>query len=91
MLQVDQPLCPDCALRVKEEVEASLVELDAECAAYTAALERLAKQDRLPVPQKVRVKQKSLDSQHTLQDLLLPATSYRLTRQLSDLERCPEA
>ena len=53
-MQVDQPLCTDCAAKIKEEFEASLVEAEAECAAYQAALDELAQQKDRPMPQAVR-------------------------------------
>ena len=54
-LQVDQPLCTDCAAKIKEEVEASLAEAEAECAAYQAALDELAQQNDRPMPQAVHI------------------------------------
>lgn len=53
-MQVEQPLCLDCAAKVKEEVSASLAATEAECAAYTAALAELKAQDARPLPPKAR-------------------------------------
>lgn len=41
MAQVEQPLCVDCAGKVKEEVDAALKEAEREVAAYQAALSAL--------------------------------------------------
>ncbi|KAK9810947.1 hypothetical protein WJX73_000341 [Symbiochloris irregularis] len=39
--KLDQPLCQECTKRVKEEIEASVAEVEAECAAYEAAISKL--------------------------------------------------
>jgi hypothetical protein len=52
--QVDQPLCLDCAARVREEAEAAAGEAEAACAAYEAALERLAQEDAQPLSDEAR-------------------------------------
>ena len=51
--QVDQPLCAECATRVREQIEARLAEVRADCAAYEAALARLAAQDLQPLSEEV--------------------------------------
>ena len=53
LLQVDQPLCAECATRVREQIEARLAEVRADCAAYEAALARLAAQDLQPLSEEV--------------------------------------
>ena len=53
LLQVDQPLCAECATRVREQIEARLAEVRADCAAYEAALARLATQDLQPLSEEV--------------------------------------
>lgn len=52
--QVDQPLCVECAARVREETEAACAEAEAECATYEAALARLAAEDARPLPSEVK-------------------------------------
>ena len=52
--QVDQPLCVECAARVREETEAACAEAEAECATYEAALARLAAEDAHPLPPEVK-------------------------------------
>lgn len=60
-VQVDQPLCHDCAHRVQDEVEVSIKEVQQECAAYEAAIKRLAEEDlqplthQVPLPQRLAV------------------------------------
>ncbi len=54
--QVDQPLCMECAGRVREETEAACAEAEAECAAYEAALGRLAAEDARPLPPEARAR-----------------------------------
>ncbi|CAL8467088.1 g6624 [Coccomyxa elongata] len=46
---VDQPLCLECATRVREEMDAAVTEMEAECEAYEAALQNLAKEDATPM------------------------------------------
>ena len=53
LLQVDQPLCAECSTRVREQIEARLAEVRADCAAYEAALARLASQDLQPLSEEV--------------------------------------
>ncbi len=43
-LQVDHPLCLDCTAKVREEVAATLAEVEAECAAYQAGIDQLKKE-----------------------------------------------
>ena len=52
--QVDQPLCLECATRVREEMDAAVVEMEAECEAYEAALQNLAQEDARPMSEEVR-------------------------------------
>jgi len=52
--QVDQPLCIDCASRVREEMEAMTVEIEAECEAYEQALQRLELGNAQPLSEEVR-------------------------------------
>lgn len=47
--KVDQPMCHDCAHRVQDEVEVSIKEAQQECAAYEAAIKRLAEEDLQPL------------------------------------------
>ena len=54
MHQVDQPLCIDCAGRVREEMEAMTVEIEAECEAYEQALQRLEQENAQPLSDEVR-------------------------------------
>ena len=51
--QVDQPLCVDCAARVREEMEAQTAEIEAECEAYERALRRLEQENAQPLPEEV--------------------------------------
>ena len=51
--QVDQPLCVDCAARVREEMEAQTAEIEAECEAYECALRRLEQENAQPLPEEV--------------------------------------
>ena len=53
-LQVDQPLCVECAGRVREEMEAQTVEIEAECEAYEHALHRLQQENAQPLSEEVR-------------------------------------
>lgn len=53
VVQVDQPMCYECALRVNDEVEASLEEAKQECEAYQAAISRLAEEDLQPLTDEV--------------------------------------
>ncbi|CAK0735365.1 hypothetical protein CVIRNUC_000569 [Coccomyxa viridis] len=48
---VDQPLCVDCAARVREEMEAQTAEIEAECEAYECALRRLEQENAQPLPE----------------------------------------
>jgi hypothetical protein len=48
------PLCLECVGRVREEVEASLKEVDAECEAYQAGLDKLLQESSRSLPQEVR-------------------------------------
>lgn len=50
---MDQPLCIDCAARVREEVEAMTVEIEAECEAYEQALQRLEQENAQPLSEEV--------------------------------------
>ena len=43
-LQVDHPLCLECTAKVREEVAATLAEVEAECAAYQTGLDQLEKE-----------------------------------------------
>ena len=52
-LQVDQPMCHDCAHRVQDEVEVSIKEAQRECAAYEVAIKRLAEEDLQPLTHQV--------------------------------------
>ena len=52
--QVDQPLCVECAARVREEIEAQTAEIEAECEAYEQALRRLEQENAQPLPEEVR-------------------------------------
>ncbi len=52
--QVDQPLCLECATRVREEMDAAVTEMEAECEAYEAALQNLAQEDATPMSEEVR-------------------------------------
>jgi hypothetical protein len=47
------PLCLECVGRVREEVEATLKEVDAECEAYQAGLDRLSQEPCRSMPQEV--------------------------------------
>ena len=51
--QVDQPMCHECALRVEDEIEASIKEAKQECAAYEAAIAHLAEEDLQPLTDEV--------------------------------------
>ena len=51
--QVDQPLCVECATRMREEMEAQTVEIEAECEAYEQALRRLQQENAQPLPEEV--------------------------------------
>ena len=51
--QVDQPLCVECAARVREEMEAQTAEIEAECEAYERALRRLEQENAQPLPEEV--------------------------------------
>lgn len=53
VLQVDQPLCLECATRVREEMDAAVTEMEAECEAYEAALQNLAQEDARPMSEEV--------------------------------------
>ena len=53
-LQLDQPLCLECAGRVKEEVEATVAEVESECSAYEAAIAKLEAEQPEPLTQEVR-------------------------------------
>ena len=50
---MDQPLCIDCAARVREEVEAMTAEIEAECEAYEQALHRLEQENAQPLSEEV--------------------------------------
>lgn len=52
-LQLDQPLCMECGTRVKEEVEASIAEVEAECSAYEAAIAKLEGDKLQPLSEEV--------------------------------------
>ncbi len=52
---MDQPLCIDCANRVREEMEAMTVEIEAECEAYEQALQRLEQENAQPLSEEVRL------------------------------------
>lgn len=54
LCQVDQPLCCECATRVRDEIEAATAEEEAECAAYEAALQRLQQENTQPLSDQVR-------------------------------------
>ena len=41
---MDHPLCLECTAKVREEVAATLAEVDAESAAYQAGLDQLEKE-----------------------------------------------
>jgi len=47
------PLCLECVGRVREEVEATLKEVEAECEAYQAGLDRLLQEPCRSMPQEV--------------------------------------
>lgn len=51
--QVDQPLCLECATRVREEMDAAVTEMEAECEAFEAALQNLALEDAKPLSEEV--------------------------------------
>lgn len=51
--QVDQPLCIECATRVREEMESAVAELEAECEAYEVALHQLRQEDVTPLSEEV--------------------------------------
>ena len=53
LCQVDQPLCCECAARVREEMDAATAEVEAECAAYEAALQRLQQENAQPLSNQV--------------------------------------
>lgn len=42
--QVDQPLCLECTSKVREEIAATIAEVEAECVAYQAGLDDLEKE-----------------------------------------------
>ncbi len=46
-------MCHDCAHRVQDEVEVSIKEAQQECAAYEAAIKRLAEEDLQPLTDQV--------------------------------------
>lgn len=46
-------MCHDCAHRVQDEVEVSIKEAQQECAAYEAAIKRLAEEDLQPLTHQV--------------------------------------
>ena len=46
-------MCNECALRVEDEVEASIKEVKQECAAYEAAIARLAEENLEPLTDEV--------------------------------------
>ncbi len=46
-------MCHDCAHRVQDEVEVSIKEAQQECAAYEAAIKRLAEEDLQPLTEQV--------------------------------------
>ena len=46
-------MCHDCALRVEDEVEASIKEAKQECAGYEAAIARLAQENLEPLTDQV--------------------------------------
>ena len=46
-------MCIECALRSEDEIEASIKEAKQECAAYEAAIARLAEEDLKPMTAEV--------------------------------------
>ena len=50
------PLCLECVGRVREEVEATLKEVDAECEAFQAGLDRLSREPCRSMPQEVNAR-----------------------------------
>lgn len=50
---MDQPLCIECATRVREEMESAVAELEAECEAYEVALHQLRQEDVTPLSEEV--------------------------------------
>lgn len=55
VVQIDQPLCIECANRVHEEAEGRIREVQEEITAYEAALARLASQDVQPLSEQVSI------------------------------------
>lgn len=46
-------MCHECALRVEDEIEASIKDAKQECAAYEAAIARLAEENLQPMTDEV--------------------------------------
>ncbi len=59
--QVDHPLCIECAVRVKEEVDSMVTDLADECRAYEEAISRLEQENLKAMPAEVNLRQAKQD------------------------------
>lgn len=58
--QVDHPLCLECAMRVKEEIENTVKEVREECSAYEEAIARLEQENLEIMPEEVSATRSAL-------------------------------